>query len=189
MEVLSEVYTPTEPLLLSEDLLYTLYRHRAPRDSTLEALIGAVFRLTSINLMFTSDVMAGVGVLVAPGRRLWITDSYTPYFKAAMVLSFEDYARRIVYPYYSEQAPGTTFEELVERENLRSLGGFLRATPKIGLMHNADDFTVNPDDLRFLMEVFGPRARIYPHGGHNGNLAYRDNIADLIEFFSSRDGT
>jgi hypothetical protein len=42
MAVLSEVYTPTEPLLLSEDLLYNLYRHRAPRDSTLEALIGAV---------------------------------------------------------------------------------------------------------------------------------------------------
>lgn len=189
MEVLSEVYTPTEPLLLSEDLLYNLYRHRAPQDSTLEALIGAVFRLTSMNLIFTSDVMAGVGILVAPGRRLWITDSYTPYFKAAMGLSFEDYARRVVYPYYAEQARDTTFEELVAQESLRSLGDFLRDTPKIGLMHNADDFTVSADDHRFLEAVFGERARIYPHGGHNGNLAYRDNVADLIEFFGTRDGS
>jgi hypothetical protein len=189
MEVLSEVYTPTEPLLLSEDLLYNLYRHRAPQDSTLEALIGAVFRLTSMNLIFTSDVMAGVGLLVAPGRRLRITDSYTPYFKAAMGLSFENYARRVVYPYYAEQAPDTTFEELAARESLRAIGDYLRGSPQIGLMHNADDFTVSADDLRFLETMFGERARIYPHGGHNGNLAYRDNIADLIEFFSDRDGT
>jgi acetyl esterase/lipase len=189
MEVLSEVYTPTEPLLLSEDLLYNLYRHRAPQDSTLEALIGAAFRLTSMNLIFTSDVMAGVGVLVAPGRRLGITDSYTPYFKAAMELSFEDYARRVVYPYKAEQAPDMTFQELVEQESLRALGDFLRETPKIGLMHNADDIVVSREDLRFLETMFGERARIYPHGGHNGNLAYRDNVADLIEFFGHRDGT
>jgi len=189
MAVLSEVYTPTEPLLLSEDLLYGIYRHRPPPDSTLEALIGAVFRLTSMNLIFTSDVMAGVGVLVAPGHRLRITDSYTPYFKAAMVLSFENYARRVVYPYYAEQAPDTTFEELVARQSLRAIGDYLRDSPQIGLMHNADDFTVSADDLRFLETMFGERARIYPHGGHNGNLAYRDNIADLIEFFSASDGT
>jgi hypothetical protein len=188
MQVLSEVYSPTEPVLLSEDLVYNLYRHRPPPDSTLEALIGAAFRLTSMNLIFTSDVMAGVGVLVAPGHRLGITDSFTPYFKAAMVLSFEDYALRVVYPYYAEQAPNTTFEELLEQESLRSIGGFLRDTPKIGLMHNADDILVSADDLRFLEEVFGERAQIYPKGGHNGNLAYRDNIADLIDFFGSRDG-
>jgi hypothetical protein len=189
MAVLSEVYTPTEPLLLSEDLLYNLYRHRAPRDSTLEALIGAVFRLTSMNLIFTSDVMAGVGVLVAPGRRMRLTDSYTPYFKAAMVLSFESYARRVIYPYFAEQAPETTFEELVARESLRAIGAFLRDSPQISLMHNADDFTVSADDLGFLKTVFGTRARIYPHGGHNGNLAYRDNIADLIEFFGAAGGS
>jgi hypothetical protein len=56
-------------------------------------------------------------------------------------------------------------------------------------MHNADDFTVSADDLRFLETVFGERARIYPSGGHNGNLAYRDNIADLIEFFGFPNGS
>ena len=106
-----------------------------------------------------------------------------------MGLSFENYARRVVYPYYAEQAPDVTFEELAERESLRAIGDYLRDSPQIGLMHNADDFTVSADELQFLETVFGERARIYPHGGHNGNLAYRDNIADLIEFFSARDGT
>jgi hypothetical protein len=48
---------------------------------------------------------------------------------------------------------------------------------------------VSADDLGFLKTVFGTRARIYPHGGHNGNLAYRDNIADLIEFFGAAGGS
>ena len=188
--MLSEVYTPTEPMLFSEDLLYDIYRRRAPRTARLEALIGAVFRLTSMNLIFTSDVMAGVGVLVAPGRRSRITNSYTPYFKAAMVLSFEDYARRVRLSLLRRaRRPRPRSKSWSERESLRAIGDYLRDTPKIGLMHNADDFTVSADDLGFLETMFGERARIYPHGGHNGNLAYRDNIADLIEFFSARDGT
>jgi hypothetical protein len=187
MRVLSEFYSPAEPVLLSDELVYDIYRQQPLPDSTLEALIGAAFRLTSMNLIFTSDVMAHVGVLVPPDRRLGVTDSLTPYFKAAMELSFEDYARRVIYPYYVEVYPGTSFDQLVERENLRSIANFLRNTPKIGLMHNADDILVSADDLRFLQATFGERARIYPTGGHNGNLAYRDNIAYLVQFFSSRD--
>jgi hypothetical protein len=79
-----------------------------------------------------------------------------------------------------------TFEELVARDGLRAIGGYLRDTPKIGLMHNADDILLSADDLQFLEGVFGDRARIYPTGGHCGNLAYKDNIAYLIDFFTGR---
>ena len=187
MGVLSRFYVPGEAMVFGDELFYEIYRRDPLPDRTLEALIGAAFRLTSMNLIFTSDVMAHVGVLVGPGRRFGITASLTPYFKAAMELSFEDYARRFLYPYYVEASPTTTFEQLVERESLRSIGSFLRDTPKIGLMHNADDILISVDDLRFLEAVFGDRAQIYPTGGHCGNLAYRDNIAYLIDFFSPRD--
>jgi hypothetical protein len=186
MREFSEFYSPTEPMLLSDDLVYEIYKRRPPPDSTLQALIGAAFRLASMNLLFTSDVMAHVGVLVAPDRRLGITDSLTPYFKASMLLSFEDYAHRVLYPYYRETAPDVTFEELVDRDGLRTISGFLRDTPKIGLMHNADDILLSAEDLQFLEGVFGDRARIYPTGGHCGNLAYKDNIAYLIDFFTGR---
>jgi hypothetical protein len=188
MQVFSEFYSPAEPMLLSDDLVYQIYRRRPPPDSTLEALIGAAFRLASMNLLFTSDVMARVGVLVAPHRRLAITDSLTPYFKAAMLLSFEDYAHRVLYPHYRETAPGVTFEELLTREGLRAIGRYLRDTPKIGLMHNSDDILLSEGDLEYLESVFGERARIYPKGGHCGNLAYKDNIAYLIDFFTGRGG-
>jgi hypothetical protein len=186
MSVFSGFYSPGQPVHFSSELLYEIYRREPPPDATLEALIGAAFRLTSMNLMFTSDVMAHDGVLVAPERTPGITTSLTPYFKAATQLSFRDYARRVLYPYYVATAPGVTFDQLVERESLRTIGDYLRRTPTIGLMHNADDFLLSKDELEYLIEVFGERAQIYPRGGHCGNMAYRDNIAHLIEFFTGR---
>jgi hypothetical protein len=105
-----------------------------------------------------------------------------------MLLSFEDYAHRVLYPHYRETAPGVTFEELLTREGLRAIGRYLRDTPKIGLMHNSDDILLSEGDLEYLESVFGERARIYPKGGHCGNLAYKDNIAYLIDFFTGRGG-
>jgi hypothetical protein len=186
MAVLAEFSAPDQPVQFSEELVYEIYRRRPPPDSTLEALIGAAFRFTSMNLLFASDVMADVGVLVAPHHTPGITTSLTPYFKAATQLSFSDYARRVVYPYYLETSPAARFEQLVERETLRTIGEYLRTTSKIGWMHNADDFLVSRDDLEFLQSVFGSRARIFPTGGHCGNLAYRDNVAYLIDFFTDR---
>jgi hypothetical protein len=187
MQEFSEFYSPAQPMLFSDDLVYEIYKLRAPPDSTLEALIGAAYRLASLNALFTSDVMAKVGVLVAPDRRLGITDSLTPYLKAATQLSFEDYAHRVLYPYYRERSPDITFEQLVAKDSLRALGGYLRDTPKIGLIHNADDILLSADDLEFLRSAFGDRARIYPTGGHCGNMAYKDNIAYLVDFFAGRE--
>jgi hypothetical protein len=31
--------------------------------------------------------------------------------------------------------------------------------------------------------LFGKRTRVYPCGGHMGNLEYRDNMTDLVGFF------
>ena len=36
MQVLFEFYSPAEPTLLSDDLVYEIYRHRPPPDSTLK---------------------------------------------------------------------------------------------------------------------------------------------------------
>lgn len=183
-QVFSELYSPTEQLLFSNDLIFDIYRRSPPPDRTLEALIGAAFRFSSINLLFTSDVMTKAGLLVAPGQEIALTESLTPYFKAASRLSFEDYARAILYPYYLRLAPDITFEQLSELNSLHAIGGYLREADKIGLMHNVDDILLSPRDIEYLRDVFGNRAVIYPHGGHAGNLAYRDNLAHIVDFFT-----
>jgi len=184
MRVFSEFYSPAEQFLYSDDLVYQLYRRAPPPDRTLEALIGAAFRLSSINLLFTSDVMTGTGLLVSPERELSITDSLTPYFKAASQLSFEDYATHILYPYHRQAFPEVSFEQLAEMNSLDAIDAYLRSADHIGLIHNEDDILLGDTDLDFLRSVFGDRALIYANGGHSGNMAYRDNVAALLDFFT-----
>lgn len=184
MAAFSELYRPSEEVLFSSDLLYEIYKRRPPTERTLEALIGAAFRLVSINLLFTSDAMARAGALVAPGRELTATTSLTPYFKAAIALDFEYYAREVLFPYVQQAAPAIGFEELAERNSLHVIGDYLRRTEKIGLMHNEDDIVLSEGDLDYLIEVFGDRAQIYPKGGHAGNMAFRDNVAYVVDFFA-----
>jgi pimeloyl-ACP methyl ester carboxylesterase len=184
MRLFSQFYEPTEQVLFSSDLVYEIYRQQPPPDSTLEALIGVAFRLTSINLLFTSDVMADLGVLVARHHELGVTESLTPYFKAASLFDFEYYARQVLYPYYLKTSPDISYEELTERNSLRAIGSYLGRADKIGLIHNADDILLTAGELDFLRDVFGARAQIYPRGGHSGNMLYRDNVAYIIDFFS-----
>jgi hypothetical protein len=49
-------------------------------------------------------------------------------------------------------------------------------------MTNADDFILTPANLEFLRRTFGDRARVYPRGGHGGNLSYKENAADIVRF-------
>jgi pimeloyl-ACP methyl ester carboxylesterase len=184
MQVLSRYYSPTEQVLFSDEMIFEIYRRSRPPDRTLEALIGAAFRFSSINLVFTSDLMTNAGLLVAPGQELSLTDSLTPYFKAASRLSFEDYARAILYPYYRKVAPDISFDQLSELDSLRAIEGYLRSARKIGLMHNADDILLGPDEIEYLKAVFGDRAVIFARGGHAGNLAYRENLAYIVDFFT-----
>jgi pimeloyl-ACP methyl ester carboxylesterase len=184
MGLISKYYSPTEQVLFSDELIFDIYRRNPLPDRTLEALIGAAFRFSSINLVFTSDVMTNAGVLVAPGREPAITDSLTPYFKAASRLSFEDYAREILYPYYRKQRPDISFEQLSELDSLRAIEDYLRQAKKIGLMHNADDILLDPGEIDYLKDLFGDRAVIFPRGGHAGNLAYRENLAYVVRFFT-----
>ena len=184
MQVISQFYSPTEQVLFSEDLVFQIYRRIQPPDRTLEALIGAAFRLSSIDLIFTSDVLTNAGLLVAPTQELSLIESLTPYFKAASQLSFEDYARAILYPYYLRVVPDLTFEQLSELNSLRAIEGYLGEAEKIGLMHNVDDILLTPDEIEYLQDVFGDRAVIFPRGGHVGNLAYRANLAYIVDFFT-----
>jgi pimeloyl-ACP methyl ester carboxylesterase len=186
MQMLSEVYSPSGQLVLNDDLVYQLYRRRPPPDSTLEALIGAAFRLSSVDLVFASDVLTDSGLLVAPGQELSVTDSLTPYFKAASQLSFEDYALHILYPYYARAAPDLSFEQLVEINSLRAIEGYLRTASNVALMHNTDDILLAEGDIDYLRDVFGERAQIYRRGGHSGNMAYVDNVARMLAFLSDR---
>jgi hypothetical protein len=50
-------------------------------------------------------------------------------------------------------------------------------------MHNEDDIILAPGEIDFFKEVFGTRAKIYPTGGHCGNMQYKLWVQDMLDFF------
>ncbi|MDY6850266.1 MAG: alpha/beta hydrolase [Geoalkalibacter sp.] len=172
---------------LSEDALYTVYKHYPVTDDFLAALIGISFRISAANMVFTSDVMHGGGYLIPPGVELSPYQPLEDYFIVAHRTPFGDYFREFMLAYYQQREEGLTGEELQRRQTLQSIGDYLRQNPRLALMHNRDDIIVSPEEIDWLEKTMGERARIYPHGGHCGNMAHYDNLAALVAFFTGQD--
>jgi hypothetical protein len=98
---------------------------------------------------------------------------------------FREYAENLLYPFFKRQEPNLTFHELIARSSLRSIENYLRNSDKIGLVTNIDDIILTNGDIDYFKQVFGSRAKIYPRGGHCGNMAYRDNVRYMVNFFKS----
>jgi len=176
----ASIYQVSEPVDFTGDFIY---RGRQPKDENLAALIGLSFRLSMANMVFTTDVFTNAGYIKPKNLQLSTTDSLTEYFNVADLVTFMDYFRDIFLPYFTEQTPGMTEQELIDQLSLKSIEQFLRSSPSVFLFHNADDVTLAPGEVDYLSNVFGSRARIYPHGGHCGNLMYRVNVADMLAVF------
>ncbi|ABB31237.1 VacJ family lipoprotein [Geobacter metallireducens RCH3] len=174
------IYQSNERVEFTGDFLF---RGRKPNDENLAALIGLSFRLAVANMAFTSDVFTNAGYIKPKNLELSTTDSLTDYFKVADLVKFLDYFRDLLAPYYLEQIPGMTERQLIEQLSLRSIEQFLRNSPSVYLVHNVDDMLLAPGDIDYLKDVFGSRARIYPRGGHCGNIDHRVNVAHMLEIF------
>ncbi len=172
---------------LTHDFLYevykTLYKTDPPQQENMAGMIGTVFRLSAGNMFFTSDVMTNAGVIVPKNRVLGSADSLTDYLKVVSRATFVDYFDELLFPYFKAKHPQLTPERAIEIDSLHFIEGYLRSSPKIGLMGNEDDLILAPEDLAFLKSVFGSRAKIYPIGGHCGNMSYRENVEYMINFF------
>jgi len=175
----------TEPLDFNEDFLYRVYKKKIPTDAALESLIGFSFRISSSNMVFTSDVMSGYGLLVAPGTRLTQTTSLTEYLGASLHLTFREYYERYFYPFYHAQEPALTSAQLKREMGLESIAPYLRRAGKIAMMTNNDDLILAPGEIDFLQDVFGSRATIWPTGGHCGNMEQTDVVAFMVNFFKN----
>ena len=74
---------------------------------------------------------------------------------------------------------------MIASTSLKSIEDYLISSKKIGLMTNQDDFILAPGEIDYLKRVFKSRAKIYPTGGHLGNIDYKDNVEYMINFFKN----
>jgi hypothetical protein len=172
---------------VDDELLYHVADADQPTAEELRAIVGAVFRLSLANMVFTSDVMTGGGHIVEKDAELGVGASLTQYMKRSTRWTFRRYLDDMLLPYWRGRVPGLGRETLIRSASLESIGPFLAAAGHVGVMTNADDFILTPANLEFLRRTFGDRARVYPRGGHGGNLSYKENAADIVRFFRARD--
>lgn len=163
-------------------------------DNDLAMLIGSTFRFMAADINFTSDLINRRGIITPPQQKINDGTSLTPFFKRALLCDFECYIQQQLLPFWrvhvQKQQPNTAvdnpiadLEALTQASSLYALSDYLSTTDKIGVMHNADDIILGQGDLAYLKQHFAQRLTLYPYGGHLGNVDYRDNAADILEFF------
>jgi hypothetical protein len=179
----SQFYRYGNFVAINDDFLYAIYTENLFSHEETGGLIGLTFRINLGGMIFSSDVMTNSGYIVPKNRVLSPTDSLFDYFLVSTHLSFFDYFNEYFYPYFQKQRPGLTKEALIESESLKSIEGYLKSSGKFGVMTNENDFILTGAELDYLRQLFGERARIYPRGGHLGNLEYKDNLAYMVDFF------
>jgi pimeloyl-ACP methyl ester carboxylesterase len=179
----SEFYSYGNFVAINDDFLYALYTEGLYSQEETGGLIGLTYRINLAGMIFSSDVMTNSGYVVPKNRVLSPTDSLFDYFLVSTHLSFYDYFNEYFYPYFQKQRPGLTKQALIDSQSLRSIEGYLKSSAKFGVMTNENDFILTKAELDYLRQLFGERAKIYPRGGHLGNLEYNENLAYMVAFF------
>ncbi|MEE4356553.1 MAG: hypothetical protein V2I97_08785 [Desulfococcaceae bacterium] len=170
---------------IDEEFLYDINRIAPLQPHEMEGLIGAAFRLALANVVFTVDMLTDGGYIKNQNEVITLGTSVTPHFKKVLHWTFEDYLEKILLPHWQRKYPGQNRENLIRNISLRALEGYLKASRKIAVVHNADDIILGKGDLDFLRSTFGNRARIYPGGGHLGNILYGPNVEYMLDFFKN----
>ena len=167
---------------IGADTIYNIVKGDILSDSEKKAYIGLAFRLASTDLNFISDFITKSHIYTKNPEKV---DKYTnmkEYFKAVNFATFEDYVNKVGFPYYKKYNKDFSIEDLKREASLRVIEDYLRTSPKIAAVTNADELILNEKDINYLKDVFKDRLVIYPKGGHCGNMFYKENVDVMVKF-------
>ena len=169
---------------IGADTIYNIVKGDILSDAEKKAYIGLAFRLTSNDLNFISDFITKSHVYTKNPEKVNKFTNMKEYFKAVNFATFEDYVNKIGFPYYKKYNKDFTIEDLKREASLRVIEDYLRTSPKIAAVTNADELILNEKDIDYLKDVFKDRLIIYPKGGHCGNMFYKENVDVMLKFIN-----
>ena len=179
--VFSDVYRRSQDNVgFGEDFLALVFQAMQPKNEELAALIGVSFRLSSGSMMFTTDVMTDYGFIKPKDLVIDKHADLSNYRRVSHRLGFTDFYHEFFYPYYREEYPDMDRDAFIESMGLSSIRSYLQNADNIFVMHNEDDIILAPGEIDFFRDVFGERAKIYPWGGHLGNMMFVENTAHMV---------
>ena len=169
---------------IGADTIYEIVKGDILSEAEKKAYIGLAFRLTSTDLNFISDFITKSHVYTKNPEKVKKFTNMKEYFKAVNFATFEDYVNKIGFPYYKKYNKDFTIEDLKREASLRVIEDYLRTSPKIAAVTNADELILNEKDIDYLKDVFKDRLIIYPKGGHCGNMFYKENVDVMVKFIN-----
>ena len=169
---------------IGADTIYEIVKGDILSDAEKKAYIGLAFRLTSTDLNFISDFITKSHIYTKNPEKVDKFTNMKEYFKAVNFATFEDYVNKIGFPYYKKYNKDFTIEDLKREASLRVIEDYLRTSPKIAAVTNADELILNEKDIEYLKDVFKDRLIIYPKGGHCGNMFYKENVDVMLKFIN-----
>ena len=167
---------------IGADTIYEIVKGDILSEAEKKAYIGLAFRLTSTDLNFISDFITKSHVYTKNPEKVNKFTNMKEYFKAVNFATFEDYVNKIGFPYYKKYNKDFSIEDLKREASLRVIEDYLRTSPKIAAVTNADELILNEKDIEYLKDVFKDRLIIYPKGGHCGNMFYKENVDVMVKF-------
>ena len=187
ISALAETYDPAKGIGFNEDALYATYREgdtgeKRKYKHTAGGLIGFSFRLTSGSMVFASDVMNHAGYIVPKEKEFTAHEPLQYYFRAAHAISFKEYVDELLIPTVQSRNPGKNAEQIIRESSLRQVETFLASSPDVRVATNSNDLILAPGELDYLKTTLGSRIKVYPAGGHMGNILHATNVADMVAF-------
>ncbi len=178
-----QIYAGEDPIQFNEDFLYQAYLATDTPEQDIAAIIGLAFRLWLANMNFAADLLSNSGVIVPAAREPGAFTSLDPYLVRSFGMSFADYIDELLLPYYNKDGRQLTRDALIREGRLARIQPYLKRAEHMGVITSADEIILDRAEVDFLRRTFGERATIFANGGHMGNLAHREVIDAIREFF------
>lgn len=175
----ADSYAEQETSSFEGGAIYDLFKDADLTEEELKLLIGVSFRFSSSDMLFAIDTSYNLGAFIYKNHNISKFESVTHSMLSANNTTFTNYFDKAIVPWSQAEDKSITRDELIDELGLTSIESYLRNSDKIHMVTNADDIILVDGEVEYLQDVFGDRAKVFPEGGHCGNMD-RKSFVDYL---------